>query len=181
VFLDRNEGHGRALDHGFLRARTRNVVALDVDAMPISPDWLPVLLSALDQGATVAGIKGAAHLNLILEVQEGWVCPDFVHPSCLAMRLRRFVYRRHTFRKAPIDGRLADPGELIGVREREGLWFLQPTSVRGPGTLGQVHGEIVYHNGYGTRHRKHGTELVDGIPADEPPKAWGEAVARYLG
>ena len=34
--LDTNVGHGPALDLGWLRARTQTVVALDVDAFPIS-------------------------------------------------------------------------------------------------------------------------------------------------
>lgn len=181
VFLDSNYGHGPGLDHGFLRARTRSVVALDVDAMPISQAWLPMLLDALHGGATVAGVQGGVHRDLArTDLPEEWRDrPDFVHPCCLAMRLRRFVYRRHTFRKTRIDGRLADPAERIADRE-ERLYFLEPTSVRGPGSLGQVHGGIVYHNAYGTRHRKEAMDLIDGVSAEDAAAAWDEAVARYL-
>jgi glycosyltransferase involved in cell wall biosynthesis len=57
VLLEKNIGHGAALDHAFLRATTEYVAVLDVDAYPISPDWLAVPKRLLEQGATVAGAE----------------------------------------------------------------------------------------------------------------------------
>ena len=74
VALGANFGHGAGLDLGWLRARTRIVIALDVDAFPISDTWLPRLAAALDSGATVAGAHGGAILDrLAPELPEGWV------------------------------------------------------------------------------------------------------------
>lgn len=180
ISLPTNVGHGPALDIGFLAARTRHVIALDVDAFPISPDWLSTLLDPLRAGAKVCGVEGGVFREHgLVEHPEAWrVRPAFVHPCCAAMRLRRFVYRRHSWRKHPTPDRAMDPGERISQREAGHLSFFPPTSVRGPGSLGQVHGNVVYHNAYGTRHQREGA-VVDGLTRDESEAAWQEAVARY--
>ena len=104
-------GHGAALDLGWLRARTSVVVALDVDAFPISDQWLSRLTTPLDEGATVVGAHGGEVLDrLSRDVPPEWRGRDFVHPCCLAMRLRDFVARDHSFRADRSSGR--DPGEI---------------------------------------------------------------------
>ena len=179
VALGANFGHGAGLDLGWLRARTRIVVALDVDAFPISDTWLPRLTMALDSGATVAGAHGGAIVDrLRAGAAEGWDGRDFVHPCCLAMRLRRFVYQRHTFR--PDRARRLDTAELISVRERSSLSYLEPTTHLGPGMLGTVFGEAVYHNFYATRHRREGRQQVDGVLATDAETTWARAVEVYL-
>lgn len=184
VLLDKNWGHAPGLEIGVLSARTRTIVALDVDAFPISPDWLDVLLTPLSRGARVAGVAGGSDHRAAFTIEERgdtWSDrPSFVHPCCLAIHLRRFVYRGHTFQRVQLDDRLADPAEAIAWRELGRLHLLDLTSVRGPGTIGQVHGGIVYHNAYGTRHRKEGRELIDGVAHDDALAAWDEAVDRYL-
>lgn len=129
-----------ALDLGFLLATTEFVVALDVDAFPISDKWLPTVLGRLQAGAVVAG--GADRRG-------------FVHPSFLAMRRLDFVDKRHTF-VAQYTGELGvdgwDVGELISVRERGRLGLIPVTSQFGPPPIGSVFGDIVYHNFYGSRH-----------------------------
>ena len=175
-----NLGHGTALDLGFLLARTEYVVALDVDAFPVSDDWLPQLLGPLECGSGVSG----AHVK-----------GGFVHPCCLAMRSRDFAARRHTF-VPRYGGRIAtsaddvdapgwDVGWKISLRESN-RYLIERTSVRGPGDIGSVFGNIVYHNFYSVRfdHPKQQVlsddEIEFGVTSDAAREAWGEAVARFL-
>ena len=95
------------------------------------------------------------------------------------MRLRRYAWRRHSFRRDRSAKK--DPGELISDRERPHLGLIPPTSSVGPGPVGTVFGDIVYHNFYGTRHRRQDAATVDGVGADDAAFAWDLAVATYLG
>ena len=104
--LPRNVGHELALDIGFLLSRTEFVIALDVDAFPISAQWIDRLVGPLQDGYCVSG----AHLR-----------NGFVHPCCLAMRLERFVSRKHTFLARRGSGRLADNAEDIRAKLGYGL------------------------------------------------------------
>jgi Glycosyl transferase family 2 len=169
--LRTNLYHGPAMDLAFLLARTEYVVALDVDAFPISSDWLDQLLTPLTCGFTVSGA----------EAQRG-----YVHPCCLAMRIDHFAGRKHTF--TPHIGtwdpeRLGldewDTGESITRRERLDHAVLFPrTSVRGPLQLGSVFGGFVYHNGASTRLRA--DTHIDGLVRSDAEEAWAEAVEKYL-
>ena len=179
VTLDRNLGHGTALDLGWLRARTQTVVALDVDAFPINESWLSCLTTPLEEGSTVVG----AHYGEVLErvspdVPPEWRGRDFVHPCCLAMRLRRFVQCHHSFRGD--WSTWTDVGESISSREREHLSFLEPTSHIGPGPVGTVFGDVVYHNFYAARHRREGRDRIHGVTEMDAISAWNTAVATYL-
>jgi glycosyltransferase involved in cell wall biosynthesis len=180
IELDSNYGHGPALDIGFLRARTRYVIALDVDAFPIADSWIDQLTALLNDGATFAGAQGGTADDSILEEKPEWAGRDFIHPCCCAMRLRRFVYRRHSFRKVKREVRTLDPGELISERESEHLARVAPTEIRGPSSLGMIFGDFVYHNSYGTRHFKESGDVVDGVTRDDALAAWDEAVQRFV-
>jgi glycosyltransferase involved in cell wall biosynthesis len=170
VNLPFNVGHDLALDIGFLRAETEYVVALDVDAFPLHDDWLERLLAPLSAGAELSG----ARLNR-----------EYVHPCCLAMRTARFVQRKHSFRSRYLpraDGRDAsgDIGEEISAREAGKLHFFDPTSQRGPGDVGTVFGDLVYHNFYSTRFRATRDPVLDALVHEgDPAAAWEEAVRRY--
>ena len=94
VRLPLNLQHGTGLDIGMLLARTRRVVALDVDAFPISSDWLGTCDRALDSGAAVVGA----------EVEGN----DFVHPSFLGIDVRRFRDRRLTVLPGDASGYTGD-------------------------------------------------------------------------
>ena len=48
-------------------------------------------------------------------------------------------------------------------REREHLSFLEPTSHIGPGPVGTVFGDVVYHNFYAARHRREGRDRIHGV------------------
>ncbi len=179
IALDRNVGHGPALDLGALAARTTWIVTLDVDAFPISPEWLETLIAPLRSGALVCGARGGEVLDRLTPDQPpGWDGREFVHPCCLAMPLREYVLRRHTFMKDPV--RKLDVGESISHLERERVAYLEPTSTVGPGALGTVFADVVYHNFYGTRHATTRSGTVDGITAEEARRVWDMSVEQYL-
>lgn len=170
VFLPLNVGHDLAMDIGFLTVRTEYVVALDVDAFPLHERWLDELITPLISGAEIAG----ARLNR-----------QYVHPCCLAMRTARFVLERHSFRsryRPRGDGHDAsgDVGEDMSMREAGRLKFFDPTSQRGPGDVGTVFGNIVYHNFYSTRFDATRDAVLDAVVGrDDPRAAWEEALAKY--
>jgi glycosyltransferase involved in cell wall biosynthesis len=166
VRLRGNPGHATGLDVGFLLARTEFVIAMDVDAFPIRHGWLDELLAPLSRGFTMAG----AHVKR-----------DYVHPCCLAMRTERFVRRGMSFRARYRD-HYGDVGELMAAEDPGPFHYLEPTSVRGPGAVGSVFGDLVYHNFYSTRFSLTRMDVIDGVVRqDDPRLAWSEAVARYLG
>lgn len=171
LLLPANVGHELAMDLGVLLAETEFVVALDVDAFPLHDDWLQRLLAPLDEGAQVAG----ARLNR-----------EYVHPCCWAMRKARFVERGHSFRAHYVprsEGRDAsgDVGEEISAAEAPNVHFFEVTSQRGPGDVGTVFGDLVYHNFYATRFNATSDQTLDGVvAADDPARAWDEALQRYV-
>lgn len=171
LLLPVNVGHELAMDLGVLLAETEYVVALDVDAFPLHDDWLERLLAPLSEGALVSG----ARLNR-----------SYVHPCCWAMRKARFVERGHSFRAHYVprsEGRDAsgDVGEEISAAEAPNLHFFEVTSQRGPGDVGTVFGDLVYHNFYATRFNATSDETLDGVvAADDPARAWDEALERYV-
>lgn len=171
LLLPVNAGHELALDLGILLCDTEYAVALDVDAFPLHDDWLERLLRPLSEGAMVSG----ARLNR-----------EYVHPCCWAMRTARFVERGHSFRahyRPREEGRDAsgDVGEEISAAEAPNLTFFDVTSQRGPGDVGTVFGDLVYHNFYATRFRATDEQTLDDVvDADDPARAWEEALERYV-
>jgi glycosyltransferase involved in cell wall biosynthesis len=172
LLLPVNMGHDLAMDIGVLLCGTEYVVALDVDAFPLHDGWLEELLRPLDEGAQVSG----ARLNR-----------EYVHPCCWAMKTARFVQREHSFRsryRPREEGRDAsgDVGEEISAAEAPNVHFFEVTSQRGPGDVGTVFGDLVYHNFYATRFKATEEGTLDGVVAvDDPARAWEEALARYAG
>lgn len=171
LLLPANVGHELAMDLGVLLAETEFVVALDVDAFPLHDDWLERLLSPLSEGAQVSG----ARLNR-----------EYVHPCCWAMRKARFVERGHSFRAHYVprsEGRDAsgDVGEEISTAEAPNLHFFEVTSQHGPGDVGTVFDDLVYHNFYATRFNSTSERTLDGVvAADDSGRAWEEALERYV-
>lgn len=171
LLLPLNAGHELAMDLGVLLADTEYVVALDVDAFPLHDDWLDRLLGPLDEGAQVSG----ARLNR-----------SYVHPCCWAMRTARFVEQGHSFRsnyQPREEGRDAsgDVGEAISTAEAPNVHFFEITSQRGPGDVGTVFGDLVYHNFYATRFNATSDQTLDEVVAiDDPARAWEEALERYV-
>jgi glycosyltransferase involved in cell wall biosynthesis len=171
LLLPTNVGHELAMDLGVLTAETEYVVALDVDAFPLHHDWLARLLAPLSEGAQVSG----ARLNR-----------SYVHPCCWAMRTARFVEHGNSFRSHYVprsEGRDAsgDVGEEISAAEAPNVHFFEVTSQRGPGDVGTVFGDLVYHNFYATRFNATDENTLDGVvAADDSAKAWDEALERYV-
>jgi hypothetical protein len=171
LLLPANAGHELAMDLGVLCAETEFVVALDVDAFPLHGDWQDRLLAPLSEGAQVSG----ARLNR-----------EYVHPCCWAMRKARFVERGHSFRSHYVprsEGRDAsgDVGEEISTSEAPNLHFFEVSSQRGPGDVGTVFGDLVYHNFYATRFNATSDQTLDGVVvADDSGRAWEEALQRYV-
>lgn len=175
ILLPANVGHAVAMDFGFLLAKTRIVVALDVDAFPLASTWLPELLGALDR-AEVAGVR----FNR-----------SYAHPCCMAIRRRRFLEQRHTFVSNYFPEGLGvttwDVGELISMREQPRVALFEPTEIRGPGGVGMRWGDLVYHNAYSTRHRFHFPDTGEGeldsanVRASDARAAWDEATTSLLG
>ncbi len=171
LLLPSNVGHELAMDLGVLLAETEYVVALDVDAFPLHDDWLQRLLAPLSEGAQVSG----ARLNR-----------SYVHPCCWAMRKARFVERGHSFRAHYVprsEGRDAsgDVGEEISAAEAPDVHFFEVTRQRGPGDVGTVFGDLVYHNFYATRFNATSDQTLDGVvAADDSADAWDEALQRYV-
>jgi len=166
VRLPINISHGPALDVGvLLLCRTEYFVALDVDAFPIDDGWLPRLLSALDGGAQAAGARSPNDAD-----------PPYVHACCLAMRTRRFVDQQHSFAPGPTW----DVAQRISQREWPDVGLIEPTSIRGPGALGAVFGDIVYHNFYAARFSVTSRGRIDGIERGTPEEVWREAMTRYF-
>lgn len=170
VKLPVNVGHALALDIGFLLVETEYVVALDVDAFPLHDEWLDELLAPLSAGFEISG----ARLNR-----------EYVHPCCLAMRTARFVRQKHSFRahyRPRSEGRPAsgDVGEEMASRENGRLYFFDCTSQRGPGDVGTVFGDLVYHNFYSTRFKATADTVLDGqVAAADAATAWDEALELY--
>lgn len=170
LLLPVNLGHDLALDLGVQACETEYVVALDVDAFPLHDRWLEELLDPLGGEFQVSG----ARLNR-----------EYVHPCCWAMRTARFVEERHSFRsryRPREEGRDAsgDVGEEISAAEAPNLKFFEVTSQRGPGDIGTVFGDIVYHNFYATRFKATDEKTLDNVvAAEDPARAWEEALARY--
>jgi hypothetical protein len=157
------------MDLGFLLARTELVVALDVDAFPISHDWLATLEGLLVEGAYVAGASQ--------QPQATNYGRRYIHPCCLAMRRRDFLWDRLSFR--PVEGH-HDVGEAISLHATDRLGTLEATSIRGPGAVGTVFGDVVYHNYYGTRFSATDADTIDWVQRDDPGAAWDEAVQKHL-
>jgi glycosyltransferase involved in cell wall biosynthesis len=168
VFLRRNVGHGLGLDLGFHRVRTTHVIALDADAFPISDRWMRTLLDPLDDPNTF--VVGA----------ETW--RPYAHPCALAMRTEDFVAERCTFRGGKYAGRWCDVGEIISLSHPGRVRLIPVTESIGPGIVGSVFGDVVYHNFYGARFHLEDVDVLDErVKRDDVSTVWKSAVSKYLG
>lgn len=170
IRLRTNVGHGFGLDVGTLAADTKFVITLDVDAFPTSAGWLNAVLDPLRNGGRVAG----AHFHR-----------NFIHPCFLALRREDFIRHRLSF--APVgrfstetltSGAYYDVAETIShvfaIRYgSESLHRLPITASHGPGVIGSVFADVVYHN-------FHSTRSGDRLTRDAAAEAWREAVERWV-
>ena len=175
VKLLRNVGHGLALDRAVHICNTEYFVTLDVDAFPIAADWIETVVGALRRGARLAG---------------GWY-EGYVHPSFLAMRREDFLSAGTTFdasytrrfRLPRPTGSLTkwDAGQLVTYQTPQPHHHVPISSVVGPGALGTVFGEVVYHHFYSTRlSTSHEDVTRSGVTQETGEAVWRASVDRYL-
>ncbi|MGH8973181.1 MAG: glycosyltransferase family 2 protein [Acidimicrobiia bacterium] len=170
ILLPLNIGHGFALDLAVLSASTSIVVVFDIDAFPISPGWLRAVADPLEHGAAIAG----AHLHRA-----------YIHPCFLALRRSDFLEYGLSFvpvgrcpsPEVPATGLYLDAGEAVShvlslAYGTKAIHKLPPTSHRGPGVIGTVFGDVVYHNFYSTHGR--------GEMGKAAAEAWDDAVRQYV-
>ncbi len=170
ILLPVNIGHGFAADIGVLAAATATVVLFDIDAFPISPRWLPAVVEPLENGAVLAG----AHVHRA-----------YIHPCFLALRRSDFLDYKLSFApvgrcpspEVPATGLYLDAGEAISqvlslAYGSNALHRIPPTSTIGPGVIGTIFGDVVYHNFYSTHGR--------GEFGRAGAQAWETAVREYV-
>lgn len=171
LLLPVNIGHGFALDLAFLCASTSIVVAFDIDAFPVSPRWRRAVTDPLEDGSVIAG----AHLHRA-----------YIHPCFLALRRSDFLDYRLSFvpvgrcpsPEVPASGLYLDAGEAVShvlslAYGTNAIHKIPATSTHGPGVIGTVFGDVVYHNFYSTHGR--------GELGKAGREAWDGAVRQYLG
>ena len=170
IFLPVNLGHGPALDLGVLSAATSIVVTFDIDAFPISSEWLPALTDPLEKDSVISG----ADWNRA-----------YIHPCFLALRRSDFIDYRLSFAplgrcpsaSVPATGVYMDAGEAVShvlslAYGTKAIHKIPVTSIRGPGAIGAVFGDVAYHNFYSTH--------VKGELGEAAAAAWDDAVSQYL-
>lgn len=169
IRLPVNVHHGPAMDIGILHCRTKQFVAIDIDAFPIDSSWLSELLGPLE--SETADVTGAGYPpNPREDIQP------YVHACCLAMNTSRFVQRRHTFSPGPTW----DTAQSISQKEWPSIHTLPITSSRGPGILGSVFGGVVYHNFYSARFSTTSRDRIDWVDRGQPEDAWSAAMHTYF-
>lgn len=145
IRLPVNVGHGVALDIAAMTAASEYIVALDVDAFPISNDWIQRLMDPLEDGQRVSG-AGASNGQIA--------------PCCLMISVRRFIENRHTFTSRLVPGNEPllrpelqwDVGRRISMKEgTEALHRFERTTYLEPDQcVGEIFDRLVFHNGYAT-------------------------------
>ncbi len=171
--LPANAGHAVALDLAVLSARTKIVVTLDSDAVPLSPGWLDPATDPVRSGAAVlCGLRASR---------------DFVHPVFMALDLAQFATRQLSFQThhraggSPRRGQWGvdrwDTGELMSRRvDPTEVTFIEPTPNRVEGLPGMTTGNVVYHHGGVTRAT--GASAVS--TSDESYRGWNSALRELL-
>lgn len=144
MLLRSNAGHGVALDLAVCSARTRIVVTLDSDAIPLRRGWLEPAIAPLRNGEVVlAGLRARR---------------NFVHPVYSAVDTATFVRRGLSFQTfvppgvtpaTAVWGENAwDTAELLtrqlGSSE---VAFVERTENLVDGLPGMSTGDVVYHHG----------------------------------
>lgn len=173
VFLPVNIFHGPALDLAINLVKTEYFVTLDIDAFPIADGWLDVALEPLKQGFSVSGARYP------LLTGQGGLDP-YAHPSFLAMRTEHFRDHRHSFAAIRRKGRLIfDAGGAISAKEGAGAHLIRASSIRGPGDIGAVYEDSVFHLFGGTRTRVSANSQMQTLVV-EARAAWSEALDCYL-
>lgn len=124
------------------------IVTLDTDAHPVRSGWLAKLRSALESGASVAGIWRE---ELASEIEP------YVHPACLATTtgfLDRHGLRLDQFPES--EGREDTASALTRAAQRSGERIVRlerSNRAQVHPLLAGVYGDLIYHHGAGSRGR----------------------------
>ena len=144
LLLRSNAGHGVALDLALCTARSRIVVTLDSDAIPLRGGWLePAVAPVRDTRVVLAGLRARR---------------GFVHPVYAAVDTATFVRRRLSFQTFVPPGVTSDSAvwgenawdtaELLTTRlAPDEVAFVEATPNLVPGLPGMSVGDVVYHHG----------------------------------
>ncbi len=136
--------HASALDELIRRVDgTEYIVTLDNDAFPIADGWLWQIIQRLEEGATLAGV--------LRDEMPQHITP-FIHVSCLAARsvdLRRL---------GSSIGTGKDVGQAWTIAVEAGGGIVAPlrrsNAIDRHFLMGGIYGDIVYHQGAGSRRAK---------------------------
>ncbi len=158
-----SRSHAAALDLLVSRAADAEyVLTLDTDALPLRDGWLDDLLDRLDSGAVLAGAyrdEMAPRLR------------PFLHVSCLAARRSDLLALPVSFAR----GRTQDVGQNLSLaveRREPGRGRLSPlwrsNAYDAHFLLGGVYGDLVYHQGAGSRRARFHTSPSESDPMSAP-------------
>ncbi len=147
IELDKNIGHGPALDLAMKYVRTKYVIVMDSDAHPIDPNWMSRMIEPINNETAASGIYH--HRN-------------YVHPACMAMKLEDFFNYQMTFKPNwPNDDDINklgkthwDAGEYVSMqllKAGKKLHYFKLSNKPVKSIIGSEYGGIVYHQFYGTR------------------------------
>lgn len=126
------------------------IVTMDSDAHPLRPDWLMQLVTALQDGAALAGVWRDELSNEIA---------PYIHPSCLASTVDfieqhnlRFDRLRSTLDTEPQDtlSHFTRAAQTVNLP----VFPLRRSNVNNfHRLLGGVYGDLIYHHGAGARRQ----------------------------
>jgi hypothetical protein len=147
--------HGAALDRLVTKVRpeTEFVVTLDTDSFPIRDGWIENLTGRLTDDVWLAGVWRDELLP---------TTPAFIHPCCTAVRADRLRTMGAGFRISggiDVGSRLTEAtltaGAKISRLYRSNRWNPHPI-------MGAVYGDLIYHQGAGSRNPKFSTSATAG-------------------
>ncbi len=174
--LPLNIHHGPAMNLGVALCRTEFFIALDVDAFPVSDTWIEDSIDPLLAGAEVSG-AGYPPVGFDSDFDQAPDRPQpYIHACWLAMRTDRFLGQGHTFSPGPTW----DTAQAISLAESPAIHPIPISSSRGPGILGSVFGNAVYHNFYSARFTTTSRDRIDWVDRGQPEDAWAAALAEYF-
>ncbi|HEG43178.1 MAG TPA: glycosyltransferase [Phycisphaerales bacterium] len=158
LFIEKNMGHGPALDLAMKYVDTEYVVVLDSDAHPIKNGWLRALIDPINDEVLASGVHYSR---------------QYVHPCCMALKVDTFIKNNMTYRSnwPPNEEveRLGkthwDVGENISMKILQmgkKLHYIPSSNTPTQSIIGSEYGGIVYHHFYGTRIKTEGLDTVFG-------------------
>lgn len=147
IELDKNIGHGPALDIAMKHVRSKYTIVIDSDAHPIHKNWMSRMIDPITNEVAASGIYH--HRN-------------YVHPACMAFKTEDFFNYKMTFKPNwPKDGDIKklgvtnwDAGEYVSMKLLENgkkLHYFKLSNTPDKSIVGSEYGGIVYHQFYGTR------------------------------